>query len=353
MSRPHTPLAIRRALAISAIAPILLAAGLATRAGATPSNTATADAYGSSQTQTGPSIVNASASLLGPGGGSAAAGASAGSGSLSIWCSESGCSILFPPDGQVCNGGTGQSSLDDQVTIVSDAPDGTPVDVLATFEVDGGLEGEGAYFYQSACLVFTTGLAGANGSSGGVVVAAPGTPISSFASNTIALNTGYTYGIDASASASVTNRCCDSGYESRGMSLSLGARLTLSVPTLPPGATFVHVIGSVGHDYSPGTAAVEYTVLNREGLSPARPNPTRGSSRIDLTLSRPRSVDVGVFDLAGRRVATLTRGMLEAGTHSLVWDGRDDRGAGAIAGMYFVHARGEGLETSCRVMRVP
>ena len=136
------------------------------------------------------------------------------------------------------------------------------------------------------------------------------------------------------------------------MTLSLDGALTLSAPSLPAGATYVHFIGSGGHDYESATAAVGPTASAREGLSPARPNPTLHLSRMDLTLTRARSVDIGVFDIAGRRVATLARGVLEPGTHPLVWDGRDDRGLAARSGMYVVRAIGDGLEVTRRIVRL-
>jgi flagellar hook capping protein FlgD len=54
------------------------------------------------------------------------------------------------------------------------------------------------------------------------------------------------------------------------------------------------------------------------------PNPTPGSTevryRVDVTLE----VDMAVFDMQGRRVRNLFRGVQEPGEHSLRWDGRDD-----------------------------
>ena len=84
----------------------------------------------------------------------------------------------------------------------------------------------------------------------------------------------------------------------------------------------------------------------------ARPNPARDLSMLDLTLTRARSVNVGVFDLSGRRVTTLADGALGAGLHTLVWDGRDRRGARVHGGVYFVRARGDGFDASRRVLRI-
>ncbi len=76
------------------------------------------------------------------------------------------------------------------------------------------------------------------------------------------------------------------------------------------------------------------------GLAPPRPNPARGPVEIVLSLPREDAVAVEVMAVDGRRVATLARGVLPAGRHALVWDGRDDAGARAASGVYFVRARG-------------
>ena len=64
------------------------------------------------------------------------------------------------------------------------------------------------------------------------------------------------------------------------------------------------------------------------------PNPFNPSTRIDFTLERPEAVEIGVFDLAGRRVATLHSGLLGAGEHRVTWDGRTDSGASVPTGQY-------------------
>jgi hypothetical protein len=64
------------------------------------------------------------------------------------------------------------------------------------------------------------------------------------------------------------------------------------------------------------------------------PNPFNPETRIEFTVDRPGAVAVSVFDLAGRRIATLYQGGLEAGVHHVTWNGRDDNGSPAPAGQY-------------------
>ena len=42
-----------------------------------------------------------------------------------------------------------------------------------------------------------------------------------------------------------------------------------------------------------------------------------------------------MYDLAGRVVRTLANGVLPAGYHQRVWDGRTQRGVMAASGVYF------------------
>src|SRR5690606_15244432 len=70
----------------------------------------------------------------------------------------------------------------------------------------------------------------------------------------------------------------------------------------------------------------------REGLGlEVRPNPFRGEATVTLTLPHPAEVEVAVYDVLGRRVATLASGHYGAGHHALTLE------AGHLpAGVYVV-----------------
>lgn len=78
-------------------------------------------------------------------------------------------------------------------------------------------------------------------------------------------------------------------------------------------------------------------------LSAARPNPTVGATSFTFTLPVASEVDLAVYDLRGRRVATLAGAAVEAGAHSARWDA-----AGAAPGIYFARlsARAGGAVTT-------
>ncbi len=74
-------------------------------------------------------------------------------------------------------------------------------------------------------------------------------------------------------------------------------------------------------------------------LSPGMPNPFTERTALHLALPDAAQVSVEIYDISGRRVRTLESGVLPAGEHRVVWDGRDDRGREAASGIYFCRAR--------------
>jgi hypothetical protein len=69
------------------------------------------------------------------------------------------------------------------------------------------------------------------------------------------------------------------------------------------------------------------------------PNPFAGETAIRFTLEHAENADLSVFDLSGRLVKHIARGWLEAGPHSLPWDGTDERGNRAAPGVYLYRLR--------------
>jgi hypothetical protein len=74
-------------------------------------------------------------------------------------------------------------------------------------------------------------------------------------------------------------------------------------------------------------------------LAQNRPNPFAGSTRIAYRVPVEGTVDLAVFDVAGRRVAVLLHDRVPPGAYEASWDGRDDRGQLAASGIYFYRLR--------------
>jgi len=67
-----------------------------------------------------------------------------------------------------------------------------------------------------------------------------------------------------------------------------------------------------------------------------RPNPFNPKTVISYYVPEDCEVSLGVYDAAGRKVAMLEDGMVEAGEHEMSWNGRSDDGPAVATGVYFV-----------------
>jgi hypothetical protein len=65
-------------------------------------------------------------------------------------------------------------------------------------------------------------------------------------------------------------------------------------------------------------------------FAPAMPNPFRGTTTLSYALAKGGAVELTVYGVDGRKVATLASGVQEAGSYRLVWDG-----GAARPGLYY------------------
>jgi len=84
----------------------------------------------------------------------------------------------------------------------------------------------------------------------------------------------------------------------------------------------------------------------------ARPNPARGASTLDYELPVRGPVTLAVFDLEGRRIATLADGVQEAGRHAVNWDGTDAGGRALTPGVYLVRIQAGGTSAALKLLRL-
>ena len=85
---------------------------------------------------------------------------------------------------------------------------------------------------------------------------------------------------------------------------------------------------------------------NKEGviphgfvLSPAYPNPFNPKTHIDLRIPITDRVTINIYDMLGRQVANLYRGVLVNGNYKFSWSGTNDQGRALASGTYFVMAK--------------
>jgi hypothetical protein len=133
---------------------------------------------------------------------------------------------------------------------------------------------------------------------------------------------------------------------------------------LKAGATEGGEVAVATHDFAAGDGMILVTpnagarlamgAVGRVALSAARPNPFVAVTSLTLTLPVAGPVDVGVFDVAGRRVATLLHeSNAAAGVHLLAWNGAEAGGARAARGVYFVRVVGARGDTSRKILFLP
>jgi hypothetical protein len=83
------------------------------------------------------------------------------------------------------------------------------------------------------------------------------------------------------------------------------------------------------------------------------PNPATREMTFAFDLVRATSVDLDVFDTAGRRVATVAHGWRAAGHHDVRWDRRDGAGRTLAAGIYYGHLRAGDGSRMTRLVLLP
>ena len=112
------------------------------------------------------------------------------------------------------------------------------------------------------------------------------------------------------------------------------------------------LVGPIGF----GIAARDITVAGATGVTTAvreradlatgfslYPNPATRGSQLAFTLARAGQVEVGVFDLVGRRVATQSLGVLPVGAHTSPW-----AGGNLLSGLYLVRLLVDGQPAATR-----
>jgi hypothetical protein len=92
------------------------------------------------------------------------------------------------------------------------------------------------------------------------------------------------------------------------------------------------------------------TVLSGVELAAPIPNPTAGNARVSFSIDARADVRVDVLDLAGRQVRTLLSATLDAGEHTVTWDGRADDGVRLANGCYFLKLASGGVARSRKIV---
>lgn len=82
------------------------------------------------------------------------------------------------------------------------------------------------------------------------------------------------------------------------------------------------------------------------------PNPSSSAAHIAFTMPVRSWIDAQVLDVSGRRIRHLEHGIRLEGEQRLDWDGLDDHGQAAVAGIYFVRVQAGDREEIRKITRL-
>jgi hypothetical protein len=85
-------------------------------------------------------------------------------------------------------------------------------------------------------------------------------------------------------------------------------------------------------------------------LSQNYPNPFNAQTSISFVLPKASDVNLAVFDITGRDIADLADGCMNAGQHSVIWDGKNEDGQPASSGLYFYRLNIDGADKDTKRM---
>lgn len=91
-------------------------------------------------------------------------------------------------------------------------------------------------------------------------------------------------------------------------------------------------MASIDFEYQ-GTGSEELLISVTQ-LHGNYPNPFNPETKIEFSLRKPSRVQIYVYNIKGQKVKTLLDEKLDVARHSIIWDGRDDRGDAQSSGVY-------------------
>jgi len=94
-------------------------------------------------------------------------------------------------------------------------------------------------------------------------------------------------------------------------------------------------------------------LMSAPRLAQNQPNPFNPATEISFTVGAgDDATTLEVFDAAGRRVRSLVSAVLDAGDHTVAWDGTDDRGQRVPSGVYLYRLQSGGTVTGRKMLLV-
>jgi protocatechuate 3,4-dioxygenase beta subunit len=111
-------------------------------------------------------------------------------------------------------------------------------------------------------------------------------------------------------------------------------------------------IGNIQHDITLTKPIVAVTEKYTTELKDYALNPANGEVTIKFSLERTATVNLEIFDVQKNKVRSLTTSSFAGGEHSLVWDGKDDKGTQVKSDIYLYRMTTTGYLTEKRMLYV-
>jgi flagellar hook assembly protein FlgD len=80
------------------------------------------------------------------------------------------------------------------------------------------------------------------------------------------------------------------------------------------------------------------------------PNPYVAETELKFELARAGDVRIRVFDASGRLVRVLKTGDMDRGSHTAIWNGRDDDGRSVARGVYYARLESGGVSATRKLV---
>ncbi len=82
------------------------------------------------------------------------------------------------------------------------------------------------------------------------------------------------------------------------------------------------------------------------------PNPFNPSTTISFSNSNATQAELSIYNVRGQRVKTLINGMIDSGTHNVVWNGLDEAGRSVSSGVYYYRLTTPSKTESARMILI-
>jgi hypothetical protein len=99
-----------------------------------------------------------------------------------------------------------------------------------------------------------------------------------------------------------------------------------------------------------GSSIVSDEGVNVCSLGKNYPNPFNPETEISFSLPERMQVSLIVYNILGEKVKTLVNEEMDAGTHTVHWNGRDEAGNSVASGIYFYRLKAEDFDQTMRMV---